>query len=94
MTDAGELREPTPGTEVDPGVYRWTDLPFGGYFVHGPHDPRLDVALFDNVMATDTAGYAVQNPYLALDATRLEAELNYFYFFRDGPEVGSPIPTG
>jgi hypothetical protein len=93
VADDGELWEPTPGTEVDPGVYRWTELPFGGYFVHGPQDPRLAVAQFDSFMATTAAGHAVQNPYLAIDATTPEAELNYFYFFRDGPETGPPSPT-
>ena len=84
VTDDGELREPTPGTEVDPGVYHWTDLPLGFYFVAGPEDPRLDVALFDGLRVTDEDGNALQNPGVRLDATMPEAELYYFYFFRDG----------
>ena len=94
VTDDGELREPTPGTELAPGVYRWTDLPFGGYFIAGPEDPRLGVARFDGLRVTNEAGYALQNPGMTLDATMPEAEFNYFYFFRDDPETGSPSPTG
>jgi hypothetical protein len=86
--------EPARETEVAPGVYRWTGLPFGGYFVVGPQDPRLDVAQFDGLRVADAAGYALQNPGMTLDAATPEVELSFFYFFRNGPDTGTPSPTG
>jgi hypothetical protein len=85
--------EPAEATQVAPGVYRWTDLPFGGYFVAGPKDPGLGGPGFDGFRATNAAGYALQNPGMTLEATAPEAEFNYFYFFRDDLAAGSPNPT-
>jgi hypothetical protein len=85
--------EPAREADVAPDVYRWTDLPFGGYFVVGPQDPRLDEADFDGMRVTDASGYALQNPGMTLDATTPVVEL-FFYFFRHDLETGSPSPTG
>jgi hypothetical protein len=85
--------EPAREADVSPGVYRWTDLPFGGYFVVGPQDPRLDGASFGGMRVTDASGYALQNPGMTLDATTPDAEL-FFYFFQSDLETGTPSPTG
>ena len=88
-TTDGEL---APEPDITPGVYRWSDLPFGGYFVAGPQDPGLDGAAFDGMRVTDASGYALQNLGMTLDATTPEAEL-FIYFFRHDLESGSPSPT-
>jgi hypothetical protein len=74
-------------------VYHWSDLPFGGYFVVGPQDPRLKGAAFAGMRVTDASGYALQNPGMTLDATTPVVEL-FYYFFRQDLETGSPTPAG
>jgi hypothetical protein len=67
-----------PGTEVAPGVYRWTDVPFRDY-VLGGENMGMPSGLEGVLVVREGLG-PVQNPPFRLDAETPDVEYRYFYF--------------
>jgi hypothetical protein len=72
-------QEPTtPGTHIAPGVYRWTDVPFGDYALGGA---KMGMPSGSSSQLLIMAGIGpVQNPALRLDAETPDVEYLSFYF--------------
>ncbi|MBW3632839.1 MAG: ester cyclase [Chloroflexi bacterium] len=84
-------QEPTlPGTEVAPGVYGWSDVPFGDYAL-GSANTGLPPGL-GSVLLTRVGTGPVQNPGLRLDTTTPHAEYRYFYFLMTGTPENDSAP--
>ena len=67
-----------PGTEVAPGMYQWTDVPFGDYLLGG-ENMGMPSGLGDVLLVREGFG-PVQNPPFRLDAETPDVEYRYFYF--------------
>jgi hypothetical protein len=67
-----------PGTEVAPGVYRWTDVPFGDYLLGGENMGMPSGS--EGVLVVREGLGPVQNPPFRLDAETTDVEYRYFYF--------------
>ena len=82
-------QEPTtPGTHVAPGVYQWTDVPFGDYALGGGNTGMPSG--LEGLLATLVGVGPIQNPAVLLDAETPDLEYHYFYFLTSAtPESNS-----
>ena len=77
-----------PGTEVAPGMYRWTDVPFGDYVLDGEN--MIMPSGMEGVLLVREGFGPVQNPPFRLDAETPDVEYYYFYFLASAtPESDS-----
>jgi hypothetical protein len=68
----------TPGTHIAPGVYEWTDVPFGDYALGGG-STAMPAGLGSLLLTLAGVG-PIQNPAVSLDAETPDVEYHYFYF--------------
>ena len=82
-------QEPTtPGTHVAPGVYQWTDVPFGDYALGGGNTGMPSG--MEGLLVTLVGVGPIQNPAVLLDAETPDLEYHYFYFLTSAtPESNS-----
>jgi steroid delta-isomerase-like uncharacterized protein len=84
-------QEPTtPGTQVAPGVYRWTDVPFGDYVLEGGVGEMRTGA--ESLLVTLAGTGPIQNPVVLLDAATPDAEYTYFYFLTSATPESDSAP--
>ena len=77
----------TPGTHIAPGVYRWTDVPFGDYVLGGAIAGMP--SSLAGVFVTRAGAGPVQQPVLRLDTETPDVEYHYFYFLTSATPEGN-----
>lgn len=68
---------PTVGMATAPGVYEWSGMAFGDYFIAGTGGQPAGLG---GLRVTDALGMTLQNPVFNLDDASVPAEVSYFYF--------------